>query len=138
MNEIVITQDFAIPTKMEVANQASKLIEQVKEGEVSAMMVYAIMTALEKVASDVKKGIMENVLTEHERYGEKITTVHGATYERCEVGVKYDYSEDEEWRMYQENIEAIKIQQKARELILKQTGRCGKSSTTAVKVTLAK
>ena len=69
MNEIVISKDFAIPTKTEVANQASKLIEQVKEGEVEAMRVYAMMTALEKVAADVKKGIMENVLTEHERYG---------------------------------------------------------------------
>lgn len=138
MNEIVITQDFAVPTKTEVANQASKLIEQVKEGEVEAMRVYAMMTALEKVASDVKKGIMENVLTEHERYGEKTTTVHGVTYERCEVGVKYDYTEDKEWCMLQENIDAIKIEQKARELILKKTGQCGKSSTTSVKVTLAK
>lgn len=138
MNEIVITQDFAIPTKTEVANQASKLIEQVKEGEVEAMRVYAMLTALEKVAADVKKGIIENVLTEHERYGEKTTTVFGATYERCEVGVKYDYSEDEEWLMLEENIKAIRTEQKARELILKQTGRCGKSSTTSVKVTLAK
>lgn len=138
MNEIVITQDFAIPTKKEVANQASKLIEQVKEGEVSAMMVYAIMTALEKVAADVKKGIIENVLTEHERYGEKTTTVFGVTYERCEVGVKYDYTGDEEWCMLQENIDAIRTEQKARELILKETRRCGKSSTTSVKVTLAK
>lgn len=138
MNEIVITQDFAIPTKTEVANQVNKLIEQVTEGEVSAMRVYAMMTALEKVASDVKKGILENVLTEHDRYGEKTTTAYGATYERCEVGVKYDYTEDEEWRMMQENIDAIKIEQKARELILKKTGRCAKSSTTSVKVTLAK
>lgn len=138
MNEIVISKDFAIPTKTEVANQASKLIEQVKEGEVEAMRVYAMMTALEKVAADVKKGIMENVLTEHERYGEKTTTVYGVTYERCEVGVKYDYTGDEEWCMMQENIDAIKIEQKARELILKQTGRCAKSSTTSVKVTLAK
>ena len=138
MNEIVITQDFAVPTKTEVANQTSKLIEQVTEGEVSAMRVYAMMTALEKVAADVKKGIIENVLTEHERYGEKTTTVFGVTYERCEVGVKYDYTEDEEWRTLQDNIDAIKIEQKARELILKQTGRCGKSSTTSVKVTLAK
>lgn len=138
MNEIVITQDFAIPTKTEVANQANKLIEQVKEGEVEAMRVYAMMTALEKVAADVKKGILENVLTEHDRYGEKTTTVYGATYERCEVGVKYDYTEDEEWRMMQENIDAIKVEQKARELILKKTGRCAKSSTTSVKVTLAK
>lgn len=138
MNEIVITQDYAIPTKMEVANQVSKLIEQVKEGEVEAMRVYAMMTALEKVAADVKKGIIENVLTEHDRYGEKTTTAYGVTYERCEVGVKYDYTEDEEWRMLEENIKAIRTEQKARELILKETGRCGKSSTTSVKVTLAK
>lgn len=138
MNEIVITQDFAIPTKTEVANQASKLIDQVKEGEVEAMRVYAMMTALEKVAADVKKGIIENVLTEHDRYGEKIASVYGATFERAEVGVKYDYSEDEEWLMLEENIKAIRTEQKARELILKETGRCGKSSTTSVKVTLAK
>ena len=138
MNEIVITQDFAIPTKTEVANQASKLIDQVKEGEVEAMRVYAMMTALEKVAADVKKGIIENVLTEHDRYGEKIASVYGATFERAEVGVKYDYSEDEEWLMLEENIKAIRTEQKARELILKETGRCAKSSTTSVKVTLAK
>jgi len=138
MNEIVITKDYAIPTKSEIAKQANKLIDQVKEGEIEAMRVYAMLTALEKVAADVKKGIIENVLTEHERYGEKTTTAYGATYERCEVGVKYDYTGDEEWCMMQENIDAIKIEQKARELILKQTGRCAKSSTTSVKVTLAK
>jgi hypothetical protein len=138
MNEIVITKDYAIPTKSEIAKQANKLIDQVKEGEIEAMRVYAMLTALEKVAADVKKGIIENVLTEHERYGEKTTTVFGVTYERCEVGVKYDYTEDEEWRTLQDNIDAIKIEQKARELILKQTGRCAKSSTTSVKVTLAK
>lgn len=138
MNEIVITKDYAIPTKSEIAKQANKLIEQVKEGEVEAMRVYAMMTVLEKVAADVKKGIMENVLTEHDRYGEKTTTAYGATYERCEVGVKYDYTGDEEWCMMQENIDAIRIEQKARELILKKSGRCAKSSTTSVKVTLAK
>lgn len=138
MNEIVITKDYAIPTKSEIAKQANKLIDQVKEGEIEAMRVYAMLTALEKVAADVKKGIIENVLTEHEHYGEKTTTAYGATYERCEVGVKYDYSEDKEWLMLEENIKAIRTEQKARELILKETGRCGKSSTTSVKVTLAK
>lgn len=138
MTEIILSEQYAVPTKTEVANQTANLVAQVQEGEISPMRAYAIMAALEKVASDVKKQIMEQVLTEHERYGEKTTKVYGATFERCEVGVKYDYSEDEEWRIFQENIEAIRIEQKARELILKETGRCGKSSTTSVKVTLAK
>lgn len=138
MTEIILSEQYAVPTKTEVANQTANLVAQVQEGEINPLRAYAIMAALEKVAIDVKKQIMEQVLTEHERYGEKTTSVYGATFERCEVGVKYDYTEDEEWRTLQENIDAIKIKQKARELILKQTGRCGKSSTTSVKVTLAK
>ena len=138
MNEIILSEQFAVPTKADVAKQTESIVAQVQEGEINPLRVYGIMTALEKVAADVKKGIIENVLTEHERYGEKTTTVFGVTYERCEIGVKYDYTEDEEWRTLQDNIDAIKIEQKARELILKQTGRCAKSSTTSVKVTLAK
>lgn len=138
MNEIILSEQFAVPTKADVAKQTESIVAQVQEGEINPLRVYGIMTALEKVASDVKKQIMEQVLTEHDKYGAKTTSVYGATFERAEVGVKYDYSEDEEWRMLQENIDAIKIEQKARELILKQTGRCGKSSTTAVKVTLSK
>lgn len=138
MEAIILSEQFAVPTKADVAAQANSIIAQVQEGEINPLRVLAIMTALEKVCADVKKGIAENVLTEHEKYGEKIASAYGATFERSEVGVKYDYSEDEEWRMYQDNIEAIKIEQKARELILKQTGRCAKSSTTAVKVTLSK
>lgn len=138
MNEIILSEQFAVPTKADVAKQTESIVSQVLEGEINPLRVYGIMTALEKVASDVKKQIMEQVLTEHEKYGEKIASAYGATFERAEVGVKYDYSEDEEWRMYQDNIEAIKIEQKARELILKKTGRCAKSSTTAVKVTLSK
>lgn len=138
MNEIILSEQFAVPTKAEITSQTANIVAQVLEGEINPLRVYAIMTALEKVASDVKKQIMEQVLTEHEKYGEKSVNAYGVTFERAEVGVKYDYSEDEEWRMLQENIDAIKIEQKARELILKQTGRCGKSSTTSVKVTLAK
>lgn len=138
MNKIILSEQFEVPTKADVAAQANSIIAQVQEGEINPLRVLAIMTALEKVCVDVKKAIAENVLTEHEKYGGKIASVYGATFERAEVGVKYDYSEDEEWRMFQENIDAIKIEQKARELILKQTGRCSKSSTTAVKVTLSK
>lgn len=137
MNAIVINQEYAIPTKTEVAEQANKLIEQVKEGEISAMQVYALMAALERVTAEVKKGIAEDVLLEHDRYGEKIASAYGAKFERCEVGVKYDYSQDSEWQVFQENIELIKTEQKARELILKRTGQYSKTSTTSVKVTLA-
>ena len=138
MNQIVLSEEFAVPTKTQVKEQADTIIAQVLDGEINPMRVYAIMAALEKVAGDVKKGIAEQVLTEQEKYGEKITSAYGATFERCEVGVNYDYTEDEEWRMLQKNIDSIRIEQKARELILKQTGRCAKSSTTSVKVTLAK
>ena len=138
MTEIILSEQFAVPTKADVAKQTESIVTQVQDGEINPLRVLAVMSALEKVATDVKKKIMDQALTEHEKYGEKTTTVFGATFERCEVGVKYDYSDDEEWKMYQDNIEAIKIEQKARELILKQTGRCGKSSTTSVKVTLAK
>lgn len=138
MNEIILSEQFAVPTKADVAKQTESIVAQVNEGEINPMRVYGIMTALEKVAGDVKKQIMEQVLTEHDKYGTKSVGVYGATFERAEVGVKYDYTEDEEWNMLQLNIEAIKIEQKARELILKQTGRCAKSSTTSVKVTLAK
>lgn len=138
MNGIILSKEFAVPTKTDITNQAQSLIAQVKENEVQALKAYAIMTALEKLAEDVKKAIAEKVVTEHESYGQKIVDAWGVTFERSEVGVKYDYSEDDEWKMLQDNIDAIKIEQKARELILKETGRCGKSSTTAVKVKLAK
>ena len=138
MKEIILSANYTTLTNTEIANQATSLIDKVLNNEVSAIQTLAAITSLEKLTAAVKKGIAEKVLDEHDKYGEKKISAYGASFERCEVGVKYDYSEDKEWRMLQENIEAIRVEQKARELILKETGRCGKSSTTSVKVTLAK
>ena len=130
MNEIILAQSDVIPTQALVSEQIDKIVTAVDNGDADPLKVIGELTALEKVANTAKKAIMPYAVNMAERYGERTFNTFGAKFELAEAGVKYDYSEDEK--------EELEARVKARELELKKLGRCGKSSTTIVKVSLAK
>lgn len=138
MQEIVLSEDFLVPTKSDIQNQVTALVGQVEDGNINPLRAYGLLAALEKMAGDAKKELTEAAITEAMKYPEKEIGVYGAKFQIKETGVKYDFSNDPEWRDYQEQIDLVKAQQKGRETTLKNLKLCAKSSTTTVQVTLGK
>lgn len=138
MNEIILTQSDVIPTQALVSGQIDKIVTAVDNGEADPLKVIGELTALEKVANTAKKAIMPYAVNMAERYGERTFNTFGAKFELAEAGVKYDYSEDEKWQKLMAKKEELDAKIKAREVELKKLGRCSKSSTTIVKVSLSK
>lgn len=134
MNEIIIANGMNVPTKQEIADKVIEITSGVNDGNIDPLRAYGLLSALEKMAAEAKKKITDAAIAEREKYP-KNEKIFGVDFTIAECGVKYDYSEDEEWQMFEENINAIRLEQKARELILRNTGRCGKKSTTTLKVT---
>lgn len=138
MKSIVLSREFAIPTKEEIAQQIEKLAMQVEDGEANPLQAFGLLTALEQVIVGAKKRILEPAINEAEKYGKGQFGAYNADFQVKESGVKYDFSEDGEWKDYQDTIDMVKAQQKGRETVLKAMGMCSKKSTTTLQVTLRK
>lgn len=134
----LISEERAVPTKTEIAEQTQRLVEKVLDGDINPLHAYGLLVALEKIAGEAKKAIASQALDEAEKYPEKEIGVYGAKFQIKEAGVKYDYTNDPEWRDYQEQIDIVRAQQKGRETVLQSLKLCAKSSTTTLQVTLNK
>lgn len=134
----LISEERAVPTKTEIAEQTQRLVEKVLDGDINPLRAYGLLAALEKIAGEAKKAIVGQALDEAEKYPEKEIGVYGAKFQIKEAGVKYDYTNDPEWRDYQEQIDIVRAQQKGRETVLQSLKLCAKSSTTTLQVTLNK
>ena len=134
MNEIIIASGMQVPTKVEITAKVNEIVSEVQEGNASALRTYGQLNAIKKACEDAMKDILESAITEREQYG-RDNRIFGVTFDIVEGGVKYDYSADKEWSDLQEQIDAIKLEQKAREVILKGAGRYAKSSKTTLKIT---
>lgn len=125
-------------TKTTAEQVATMIVTPVLDGEVNPLNAYGKIAWLQQVLDSAKKQIAADALNWAERYNQKSFSVDGIDYEVAEVGVKYDYSGNETWDKYQSQIECLRTEQKAAEVILKAQGSYSKSSTTAVKVKLHK
>ena len=134
----LISENNEIPSKTEMLHQAERLVQKVADGDINPLRAYGLLTALEKIASEAKKAILGQALTEADKYPEKEIGVYGAKFQVKETAVKYDYASDPEWRDYQEQIDLVRAQQKGRETVLQSLKLCAKSSTTTLQVTLNK
>lgn len=138
MQEIILSEEFLVPTKSDIQNQVNALVGQVEDGNINPLRAYGLLASLEKMAADAKKELTEAAIAEAMKYPEKEVGVYGAKFQIKEAGVKYDFSNDPEWCDYQEQIDLVKAQQKGRETTLKALKLCAKSSTTTLQVTLGK
>jgi hypothetical protein len=86
----------------EIASFVKQIISAVKSGDANPLEVLVMLRSLELVSELVREEIEENVLTEAEKHSENKFNAYGAIVERCEVGVKYDYSSSgfTEWEQW--------------------------------------
>ena len=135
---IILSNDYQVPSKSEIAQQVENIVNKVVEGDINAIRAYGLLTALEKLACDARKQIAEQAIAEAEKYPEKEIGVYGAKFQIKETGVKYDYTQDGEWQSYQDQLTEIRARQKGREVTLQALKQCAKSSMTTLQVTLGK
>lgn len=135
---IILSNDYQVPSKSEIAQQVENIVNKVVEGDINAIRAYGLLTALEKLAGDARKQIAEQAIAEAEKYPEKEIGVYGAKFQIKETGVKYDYTQDGEWQSYQDQLTEIRARQKGREVTLQALKQCAKSSMTTLQVTLGK
>ncbi len=134
MNEIVIASGMLVPTKAEITAKVNEIVNEVRDGNSSALRTYGQLNAIKKACEYAMKEVLESAITEREKYG-KDNRIFGVSIDIVEGGVKYDYSADKEWSDLQEQIDALKLEQKGRETILKGAGRYSKTSNTTLKIT---
>lgn len=108
-------------TASQVAKFSKQLIESVRDGRTNPLELIVQLHALTKVYEEVKDEIEENVLTEANKYPEKVIERYGARIEKAEVGVKYNYSSsrDVEWERLDSEIKSLEARKKDRETFLK-------------------
>ena len=127
-----------VPTKADVEQATSHLIGQVEQGTINPLFALGVLTAYEKAFSDAKKAVVNICVTAMEKSGEKKAEIGGAAFLLKESGVRYDFTDDEEWRNINAEIEEKKALLKGRETVLRQLGYCTKFSLPTVSVTLGK
>lgn len=134
-------QTAVVPSKSEIAEASAKLVERVTEGYMNPLLAYGQLTALEETIKAAKERIKSEALDEAERYeagGRQLFGAYGCEFQVTEVGVKYDYSQNEYWRQLKEQVDVANAELKGHETTLKGLGQYSKTSTTSVKVVLKK
>lgn len=79
-------------TQAQVDSFSDGLIRSVKDGEVNPLEILVMLRAFEKVTKRVLSEIDKNYLDEADKYPEKKFELYGASIEKAEMGVSYDYS----------------------------------------------
>lgn len=133
MNEIIIASGMQVPTKADITAKVQEIVSEVREGNASALRTYGQLNAIKKACEAAMTEVLESAINEREQWG-KESRIFGVNFDIVEGGVKYDYSADKDWSDLQEQIDALKLEQKGRETILKGVGRYAKSSKTTLKV----
>lgn len=108
-------------TATQVAKFSKSLIESVREGRTNPLELIVQLHALTKVYEEVREEIEDNILTEANKYPDKIIERFGARIEKAEVGVKYNYasSRDSEWEELDAEIKGLELRKRYRENFLK-------------------
>jgi len=109
VNEIKVG-DIA-PTKFGIELMADSIKEQVDEGLLDPLEVAIKFNSLEQLVKSVKSRITENVLSELMKHPKGKAEVLGAVVSNME-SVKYDFSDLPGWSELEEQILALRWQQK--------------------------
>jgi hypothetical protein len=111
-----------MPSKAkEVASFSMQIIKAVENGDANPLEVLVMLRSLEAVSEMVREEIEDNILSEADRYSEKIIERFGARIEKCEVGTKYIYesSKDAEWEQMDSELRSLQFRMKEREKFLR-------------------
>lgn len=77
-----------------VSKYVANIVSRVKDGEINPLDVIANFRKIEKVIDGVMKtsGILDTMIAEYDKYGQKEVEYNGVVLYKVESGVKYDYS----------------------------------------------
>ncbi len=125
-------------TKQSALLMAEKIIAQVSEGNVNPLDAMVKLTYLQTVVEAALKVVRAKAVDEADKYPEKNFSDYGAEFQLKEAGIKYDFSEDEEWRQLKEQADGCLFMLRQCEERLKKFGNCPRTSTTTLSVTLKK
>jgi hypothetical protein len=138
VNEIKVG-DIA-PTKFGIELMADAIQEQVNEGLLDPLEVAIKFNSLEQLVKSVKSRITENVLSELMKHPKGKAEVLGAIVSQMD-SVKYDFSDLPGWSEYEEQLIALRLQQKEIEDVEKEYHKGDlpiKSVTSTFKIQLSK
>ena len=128
------------PTKFGIELLADSIQEQINDGLLDPLDVAIKFNSIEQLAKSVKTRITENVLTELTKHPKGKAEVLGATVSEMTT-VKYDYSDLPGWTELEEQIKALKEQQKEiedKERTYFKGNLSIKSATSTFKIQLSK
>jgi hypothetical protein len=128
------------PTKFGIELMADSILEQVNDGVIDPLELAIKFNCIEQLASSVKTRIKDNVLAGLDHHPKRKAEVFGAVVSEMET-VKYDYSHLPGWSELEEQIIALKLQQKEIEDVEKKYHRGDlpiKSITSTFKIQLQK
>lgn len=138
VNEIKVG-DIA-PTKFGIELMADAIQEQVNDGLLDPLELAIKFNGLEQLVKSVKSRITENVLSELMKHPKGKAEVLGAVVSNME-SIKYDFSDLPGWSELEEQIIALRLQQKEIEDVEKEYHKGDlpiKSVTSTFKIQLSK
>lgn len=136
--DLKLSNTALVPNKQTINIAANNLIACVEDGDMSALLAYGQLSALEELVKVAKSRISQYALYEAEKYNEKSFDAFGMNIQVKEVGVKYDYSDNARWCELKEQCKLADSELKGHETTLKKMGAFHKTSTTSVAITLKK
>lgn len=148
--EIIKKIETTMPVKANIDILANELTDGVASGFVNPLEFLVKIEFLNKVLEQAKKQVKELALQNLTQPQE----LFGAKVEVAEAGVKYDYSQNEQWRDIRVKMQPLEEELKVVEEQIKMATKIGKSivdestgelispvqktSTTSIKITLGK
>ena len=77
-----------------VSEYVANIVAKIQEGNIDPLDVIANFRKIEKVIDGVMKtpGILDSMMAEYDKYGQKEVEYNGVVLSKVESGVKYDYS----------------------------------------------
>jgi hypothetical protein len=108
-------------TSTQIDYFSDSIIQEVKEGNASALKVLVQLKAMEIATKRIRTEIKDNVLTESDKYpGDKFNFL-GNELSKGDVHTEYDYSKcgDTEWELLQVEVQQATERLKERETFLK-------------------
>ena len=115
---------------------ANKCVQMVEDGEQYATETLAKLAFLAECIEQAIKRIRPMAI--EELHGDKAATVGGVTLQVKEAGVKYDYSQDDEWQELSRRCKDAELLRKQCEERLRQAGECFRTASETVAVVLPK
>jgi hypothetical protein len=151
-NQLINLSDLQ-PTKAAASVMANQIAEIVESGNINPIDAAIKLNCIEVAVKEAKEKIQPTVLDALNLHAEKNISQLGAKIEKCEVAIKYDYSNDAKWKELAMIADAASTELKQHEDMLKRiparhsivdevTGETfsapAKSSKSSYKITLGK